>query len=119
VIAVPEDPKTDATPDTRPGAGPDTPVSPDTGDEVALAERTRLSGLVASRLADQARRTARAARARRVANTGGEPGVLDLTPLRGLVFDLAEELRKAGPRERIARALRQAADVIDPPNPIR
>ena len=64
VIAVSEDPKTDATPDTQPGAGPDTPVSPDTGHEVALAERTRLSGLVASRLADQARRTAQAARAR-------------------------------------------------------
>jgi hypothetical protein len=119
VIAVSEDPKADATPDTQPGAGPDTPVSPDTGHEVALAERTRLSGLVASRLADQARRTAQAARARRVANTGGEPGVLDLTPLRGLVSDLAEELRKVGPRERIARALRQAADVIDPPKPIR
>ena len=118
VIAVSEDPKTDATPDTQPGAGPDTPVSPDTGHEVALAERTRLSGLVASRLADQARRTAQAARARRVANTGGEPGVLDLTPLRGLVSELAEELRKVGPRERIARALRQAADVIDPPKPI-
>jgi hypothetical protein len=115
VIAVSEDPKTDAAPDTQPGAGPDTPVSPDTGHEVALAERTRLSGLVASRLADQARRTAQAARARRVANAGGEPGVLDLTPLRGLVSDLAEELRKVGPRERIARALRQAADVIDPP----
>jgi hypothetical protein len=115
---VSEDPKTDATPDTLPGAGPDAPVSPDTGHEVALAERTRLSGLVASRLADQARRTAQAARARRMANTGGEPGVLDLTPLRGLVSDLAEELRKVGPRERIARALRQAADVIDPPKPI-
>jgi hypothetical protein len=117
VIAVSEDPKTDATPGTQPGAGPDTPVSPDTGHEVALAQRTRLSGLVASRLADQARRTAQAARARRVANTGGEPGVLDLTPLRELVSDLAEELRKVGPRERIARALRQAADVIDPPKP--
>jgi hypothetical protein len=53
-----------------------------------------------------------------VANTDGEPGVLDLTPLRELVSDLTEELRKAGPRERIARALRQAADVIDPPKPI-
>jgi len=116
---VSEDPKTDVTPDTQPGAAPDTPVSPDTGHEVAPAERTRLSGLVASRLADQARRTAQAARARRVANTGGEPGVLDLTPLRGLVSDLTEELRKVGPRERIARALRQAADVIDPPKPIR
>jgi hypothetical protein len=115
---VSEDPKTDATPGTQPGAGPGTPVSPDAGHEVALAQRTRLSGLVASRLAEQARRTAQAARARRVANTGGEPGVLDLTPLRELVSDLTEELRKVGPRERIARALRQAADVIDPPEPI-
>jgi hypothetical protein len=118
VIAVSEDPKADATPDTQPGAAADTPASPDNGHEVALAEGTRLSDLVASRLADQARRTAQAARARRVANTGGEPGVLDLTPLRDLVSELTEELRKVGPRERIARALRQAADVIDPPKPI-
>ena len=83
------------------------------------AEGTRLSDKVASRLGDQARRTAQAARARRVTNTGGEPGVLDLTPLRELVSELAEELRKVTPRERIARALRQAADIIDPPKPIR
>jgi hypothetical protein len=118
VIAVSEDPKADATPDTQPGAVPDPSASPDAGHEVALAGRTRLSNLVASRLADQARRTAQAARARRVANTEGQPGVLDLTPLRELVSELTEELRKAGPRERIARALRQAADVIDPPKPI-
>jgi hypothetical protein len=118
VIAVSEDPKADVTPDTQPGAAADTPASPDKGHDVALAEGTRLSELVASRLADQARRTAQAARARRVANTGGEPGVLDLTPLRELVSELTEELRKTGPRERIARALRQAADVIDPPKPI-
>jgi hypothetical protein len=116
---VSEDPKADAPPDTQPGAVPGTPVSPDTGHKVALAEGTRLSDLVASRLADQARRTAQAARARRVVNTGGEPGVLDLTPLRELVSELAEELRKVRPRERVARALRQAADVIDPPEPIR
>jgi hypothetical protein len=84
-----------------------------------LAEGTRLSDLIAGRLADQARRTAQAARARRVANTGGEPGVLDLTPLRELVSELTEELQKVRPRERIARALRQAADIIDPPEPIR
>ena len=110
-----EDPKADATPDTQSGAAPDTPVSPDSGHEVAPAGGTRLSDLVASRLADQARRTTQAARARRVANTGGEPGVLDLTPLRELAFELTEELRRVRPRERIARALRQAADVIDPP----
>jgi hypothetical protein len=39
----------------------------------------------------------------------------DLTPLRELLSDLAEEARKVSPRERIARALRQAADIIDPP----
>ena len=53
-----------------------------------------------------------------MANTGGEPGVLDLTPLRDLVSELADELRKVRPRERVARALRQAADFIDPPKPI-
>jgi hypothetical protein len=119
VIEVSEDPKADATPDPQPGAAPDTPVSPDTGHEVAQVGETRLSELVASRLTDQARRTAQAARARRVTNTDGEPGVLDLTPLRQLVSELGEELRKVRPRERIARALRQAADAIDPPNPIR
>lgn len=113
-----EDPQADVTPDTQPGAAADTPVSPGTGRDVTLAEGTRLSSLVAGRLADQARRTAQAARARRVANTGGEPGVLDLTPLRELVSELTEELQKVRPRERIARALRQAADIIDPPKPI-
>jgi hypothetical protein len=54
-----------------------------------------------------------------VANTSGEPGVLDLTPLRELVSELAEELRQVRPRERIARVLRQAADIIDPPASIR
>ena len=33
--------------------------------------------------------------------------------------ELAEELRKVRPRERIARALRQAADIIDPQTPVR
>ena len=54
-----------------------------------------------------------------MANIGGEPGVLDVTPLRELVSELREELQKVRPRERIARALRQAADIIDPPEPIR
>ena len=114
-----EDPQAAATPDTQPGAAPDTPVSPGTGRDVTSAEGRRLSGLVAGRLADQARRTTQAARARRVANTGGEPGVLDMTPLRELLSELTEELQKAGLRERIARALRQAADIIDPPTSIR
>jgi len=115
VIVVSEDPQADAARDTQSAAAPDTPVSPGTGQDVAVAGGTRLSGLVAGRLADQARRTAQAARARRVANTGGEPGVLDLTPLRELVSELTEELQRVRPRERIARALRQAADIIDPP----
>jgi len=111
VIAVSEDP--------QPGAAPDTPAGPDAGQDVSLAGGTRLTGIVVGRIADQARRTAKAARAGRVANAGGEPGVLDLTPLRELVPELAEELRKVRPRERIARALRQAADVIDPQTPVR
>ena len=115
---MPEDPQAAAAPDTQPGAAADRPVSPGTGRDVTLAEGTRLSGLVAGRLADQARRTAQAARARRVASTGGEPGVLDLTPLRELVSELTEELRRVTPRERIARALRQAADKIDRPKPV-
>jgi organic radical activating enzyme len=105
--------------DPQADAAPDPPVSPGTGRDVTPAGGRPLSGLVASRLADQARRTTQAARARRVATTGGEPGVLDLTPLRELVSELTEELQKARPRERIARALRQAADIIDPPKPIR
>ncbi|HUC23408.1 MAG TPA: hypothetical protein VMA73_11930 [Streptosporangiaceae bacterium] len=114
-----EDPQADATPDTQPGAAPDTPVSPGTGRDITSAEGRRLSGLVAGRLADQARATTQAARAGRVANKGGEPGVLDMTPLRELVSELTEELQKVRPRERIARALRQAADIIDPPESIR
>jgi hypothetical protein len=112
-----EDPQADATPDTHPGAVPDTPVSP--GQDVTPAEGRRLSGLVAGRLADQIQRTTQAARARRVATTDGEPGVLDMTPLRELVSELTEELQKASPRERIARVLRQVADIIDPPEPVR
>jgi hypothetical protein len=99
----------------QPSAAPDTP----TGQDVSLAEGTRLSGIVVGHLTDQARRTAKAARAGRVTNAGGEPGVLDLTPLRELLPELTEELRKVRPRERIARALRQAADIIDPPTPVR
>ena len=103
----------------QPGAAPDTPLSPGTSRDVVVADGTRLSSLVAGRLADQARRTAQAARAGRVANTGGEPGVLDLTPLRELVSELTEELQRVRPRERVARALRQAADIIDPQTPVR
>ena len=101
--------------DLQPGAAPDTPGGPGRD----LPEGTRLSDIVVGHLTDQARRTAKAARAGRVTNAGGEPGVLDLTPLRELLPELTEELRKVRPRERIARALRQAADIIDPPTPVR
>ena len=112
---VSEDPQPGAAGDTQPGAAPGPLAGPGAGRDVVVAGGPRLSGLVAGRLADQARRTARAARARRVAGTGGEPGVLDVTPLRELVAELTEELQRVRPRERVARALRQAADVIDPP----
>jgi len=118
-MVVSEDPQPGAAGDMQPGAAPDTPAGPGAGRDVAVAEGPRLGGLVAGRLADQARRTAQAARARRVASTGGEPGVLDVTPLRELVSELTEELHRVRPRERVARALRQAADVIDPPAPAR
>jgi hypothetical protein len=52
-----------------------------------------------------------------VVDVDGEPGVLDLTPLRELLSDLVEELRRLRPRDQIARALRQAADVIDSQTP--
>ena len=94
-------------------------VVPDVRPGRHVAEGTRLTDIVVGRVTDQARRTAKAARARRVANVGGEPGVLDLTPLRELIPELTEELRKVRPRERIARALRQAADIIDPQTPVR
>jgi hypothetical protein len=109
VVAVSEDP--------QPGASPDTPAIPDLGQDVSLAKATRLSDKVTGRLADQARRTAQGAKARRVTSTDGQPGLADLTPLRELLSDLVDEARKVKPRERIARALRQAADVIDPPGP--
>jgi len=100
--------------DPQPSVIPDTPA----GQDVNLAAGKRLSDIVVSHIADQARSTAKAARAGRVANADGEPGALDLTPLRELLPELVEELRKVRPRERIARALRQAADIIDPPTPI-
>ena len=99
----------------QPAASPETQVSPDVGQEVKLAKSTRLSDMVAGHLADQARRTAQGARARRVTSAGGQPGMADLTPMRELLSDLVTEARKVRARERIARALRQAADAIDPP----
>jgi hypothetical protein len=100
---------------------PDAPAG--SADEVdrgiQLADGARLAEAVKGRLADQARRTASAAKARRVKSTNSEPGVLDLTPLRELVSEFVEELENLRLRDRVARALRQAADIIDTrtPNP--
>ena len=114
VILVPEDPP----PDGALGA----PTGPDGGlsrDDVRLADGTRLPNTIVGHLTDQARRTASAAKAGRVVNAGGEPGVLDLTPLRELLSELVEELQKVRLRDRVASALRQAADIIDPQTPGR
>lgn len=112
--------------DPQPGISPNTPASPDAsqdatpagadaGQDVTPARATRLSDIVVGHLADQARQTAQGAKARRVASTDGQPGMADLTPLRELLSDLVDEVRKVRLRERIARALRDAADVINPP----
>jgi hypothetical protein len=80
VIAVPEDPP--------PRETPDTPADPDADPgraDVKLADGMRLTETIVGHLTDQARRTAGAAKARRVVNTDGEPGVPDLTPLRELL----------------------------------
>ena len=105
---MPADPQPPAAP--GPAAGPD--ADPSRGG-TGLADGPRLTGAIAGHLADQARRTAIAARAGRVVNADGEPGVLDLTPMRELLSELVEELGKLRLRDRIARALRQAADIID------
>jgi hypothetical protein len=42
----------------QPGASPNTPDSPDAGQDVTPARATRLSDIVVGHLADQARRTA-------------------------------------------------------------
>ena len=97
--------------DAQPGASPDTPASQD----LSLAKTTRLSDRVAGHLADQARLTTQGAKARRMTSTDGEPGMADFTPLRDLFSELMDEARKVRARERIARALRQAADALDPP----
>ena len=127
MVAVSEDPQSGASPDApvspdagldapvSPDAGPDAPVSPHVGQDVRPARTTRLSDIVAGHLADQARRTAQGAKARRIASTDDQPGMADLTPLRALLSDLMEEGRNARLLERIARALRRAADIIDPP----
>jgi hypothetical protein len=106
--------------DLPPRVTPDTPTGPDSDlnrDDVSLAGRTRVTDSIVGHLTDQARRTANAAKAGRVANADGEPGVLDLTPLRELLSELVEELQKVRLRERLASALRQAADIIDSQRP--
>jgi hypothetical protein len=104
--------------DRQPPVTPDTPAGPDVDrDDVSLAGGTRLTGTIVGHLTDQARRTANAAKAGRVVNADGEPGVLDLTPLRELLSELVEELQKLRLRDRLASALRQAADIIDSQTP--
>lgn len=111
---MPEDPPPDATPGTP--TGPD--VEPN-HDDARLPDGTRLTDTIVGHITDQARRTANAAKAGRVVNAGGEPGVLDLTPLRELLSELMEELQQVRLRERVASALRQAADIIDSRTPGR
>ena len=114
MVGVSEDPQPDVSPEMP--VSPDVAsVIPDAAQDLASARTTRLGDMVVSRLSDQARLTAQGAKARRVTSTDGQPGMADLTPLRELLADLVEEARRVRPRERIARALRQAADVIDPP----
>jgi hypothetical protein len=112
VIAVPED--------LPPHVTPETPVGLDVDlnrDDVRPTEGARLTDIIVGHIADHARRTANAAKAGRVVNSDGEPGVLDLTPLRELLAELVEELRKVRPRDRVASALRRAADIIDSQTP--
>jgi hypothetical protein len=113
VVAVSEEPQPGASPDTP--VSPDTPASPEAGQDVSLVKTTRLSDKVVGHLTDQARLTAQGAKARRVTTADGQPGVADLTPLRELFAELAEEMRRTRTRERIGMALRRAADIIDPP----
>jgi hypothetical protein len=110
VIAVSEDPPPRDTPDPAADRG--------SGD-ASFPDGARITDAITGHLTNQARRTASAAKARRVVNEDGEPGVLDLTPMRELLAELMEEFSKLRLRDRIAQALRQAADIIDPqtPNP--
>ncbi len=105
-----EDPLPPITPD-----GPTGPATDPGQNGAALPDGARLAQSFVGRVSEQARQTASAAKARRVVNGADEPGVLDLTPLRELLGELAEELGKLRLRTRVGRALRQAADVIDPP----
>jgi hypothetical protein len=104
---------------SSPEVSPESSAGPadDLSRDVQLANGSRLTETIKGRLTDQARRTASAAKARRVKNSDSEPGVLDLTPLRELLAELMEELEKLRLRDRVAQALRQAADVIDTQTP--
>ena len=107
-------------PEDPPDAAPDTPADPAANSSpgsAAPSDGTRITGTIVSHLSDQALRTTEAAKARRVVNTDDEPGVLDLTPLRELLAELMEELSRLRLRDRVANALRQAADVIDSRTP--
>ena len=104
---MPEDPP-DATPDAAPG-----PDADSSRGGAASSDGTRITGTIVSHISHQARRTTEAAKARRVTNADGEPGVLDLTPLRELLAELVDELSKLRLRDRVANALRQAADIIE------
>ena len=108
---MPEDPP-DGTPDAPAG-----PAADSSHGGAAPSDGARITGTIVSHISDQARRTTEAARARRVTTAGGEPGVLDLTPLRELLAELKEELSKLRLRDRVANALRQAADAIDSRTP--
>ena len=92
------------------------PVPPDPPPSSREVGR-RLAGTAVGRIADQARQTTDAAKAGRMTNSDGEPGVLDLTPLRELLGELVDELSKLRLRDRVANALRQAADMIDSRTP--
>ena len=67
-----EEPPPTVTPDTA--TGPDADLS---HGDVRLAGATRFADTI-GRLADQARRTTSAAKARRMATGGGEPGGLEI-----------------------------------------
>jgi hypothetical protein len=102
--------------DQPPNGSPDGLPVPDVDlhrDDAVPDSGARLTDSIVGHLTDQARRTATAAKARRVVNDGSEPGVLDLTPLRELFTELMSELGKLRLRDRVAQALRQAADMIE------
>ena len=105
-------------PEDSPDGTPDAPASPDADSSrggATPSDGARITGTIVSHISDQARRTGEAARARRVTTADGEPGVLDLTPLRA--SELVDELSQLRLRDRVANALRQAADIIDSRTP--